>query len=84
MSEYCCGVMQEILDKFDGPFYHPIYWDKEHGLRGERLGVKLYNLTPSKKSIASKGQAVLFLNFCPVCGKDIRPEREGEGVDESL
>jgi hypothetical protein len=72
MEEPCCEAMAEILKRYDGPFYYPIYIDKEtHDLMSGKLAVKVYRLTKSKKAIASGSSASMFLNFCPICGKKL-------------
>ena len=64
----CCEAMAEVLAKSDGPFYHPVrFIDGE--LKADQLAVKVYRLTPSKKSIARKGRMTVFLAYCPFCGK---------------
>ena len=71
----CCEAMAQVLAEWDGPFYKPITIDREtHALRGDRLAIALYKLTASKKAIASKPRASLFLNYCPICGQDLRGE----------
>jgi hypothetical protein len=37
----------------------------------DKLAVKVYSLTKSKKAIASDSSASLFLNYCPICGKKL-------------
>lgn len=67
----CCDAMQNVLDNSDGPFYRPVYIDREHNLTSGELAVKTYRLTPSQKVMAAAGRRVIFLTYCPFCGKDL-------------
>jgi hypothetical protein len=69
MSEYCCDALRQATEDWDGPFYMPVYIDREtHALKSGKLAVRLYNLTPSGKAVSVKGRATLFLAYCPLCG----------------
>jgi len=85
----CCPAMQEIMDKFDGAFYRPVYVEYGEGnkmeLRADKLAVKLYKLTKAG-NMSKAGSSSLFINFCPICGTDLRLTdtsvvREGDEPD---
>ena len=70
-TDYCCDGIKQIMERFDGPFYYPVRIDENRDMVADRLAAPLYNLTPSKKAISSKGSAALFLSYCPICGVNL-------------
>jgi hypothetical protein len=78
MSEHKCDGLQQIMGKWERPFYYPVYVEKETlNLKADHLAVPLYNMTASG-GIARTGKSVLFLSYCPICGESLTQKEETE------
>jgi hypothetical protein len=65
----CCGLIEQVADKYDMPFGRPMGINFKTG----GWSLRLFNLT-KRGNMSSKGTGWLLLSYCPICGKRIAPE----------
>ena len=69
---YCCQMMDEVLEQFPLPFYRPVVINSTTlNLEVASMGVTLYKKGKAGNPIKT-GHTVVFLNYCPWCGKKLR------------
>jgi hypothetical protein len=71
--------LEAILEKWDKPFYKPVTFHRETGeINADKWAIKMYSETPAG-AIKRGSSAVLFFEYCPVCGERLEPAAaEGE------
>lgn len=70
MRTKCCGILEQLADDYDFPFFEPlVISEKTKDIEVRGWAIKLLRKTPSG-GISKKG-ATVFLNFCPFCGTEI-------------
>lgn len=75
-EEFCCDAFKEIVKMFDYPFYRPLVLNREtKDIELGNWGAKLLKKTPGG-NISTKGGATMYLNYCPLCGKELREHRK--------
>lgn len=75
-----CDCLQQVMDKMgcDLPFEQPLYLEPAtHEWKVHKWAVKLMKRTPSG-GVSKRGQRMLFLNFCPICGKAFEEKDNGK------
>lgn len=80
MTETCCDSLQEVMKRWSYPLYYPVSFTKDRDMKSLGLVMHVFDLTASGK-IATKNKGVLLLNYCPICGANLRddpPTAEGE------
>lgn len=76
MTEFCCDVMKEVMERWDEPFSVPIRFNRETGeLSTSEIGVRMMKMTP-RGNISKQGGGVIMLEFCPFCGRRIGAKRK--------
>ena len=75
MKQHQC--LEMIMDRWEEPFEIPIMISQDlHDLKATDYAVKVYNLTSSGR-ISRKGRSHLMLNYCPMCGEQLRDVDDG-------
>lgn len=69
----CLELLRKQLG-IDGPFYRPVSIDWDTGdMKVTGWAVRTYKKTKAG-NISEKGQRVMLLTYCPICGERLLPE----------
>jgi len=68
----CCDAMQQVETEYAFPFIRPVSIDPATlNFRVNDLAIQLHKKTIAGR-VSRAGQATVFVNFCPFCGKRLR------------
>ena len=74
----CCEALEQLEHDYDLPFVKPLFIVPEtHDLKVGSIAIALRTLTRAG-NISRKGRATMMINFCPICGTDLRPDEHSD------